>query len=232
MADNSVQTGADTIRDKDRAGVKTQIVGLDLTPAGATETLMAGTLPVSVVASTYLYRGRAGTFRTPGRAGVAGQKLLSIFNATGSGRVVTVNNMYVDLTTTVVKAVTVLPPVIRVYRIAAAPTGGTALTKVAKDSALTSSASVTLAGDASVDGTSSTTALTAVTTAGATLTQEFAPRLITAAGYEMFDRTEFFSSTMVTVRPGEGLVLALDYTLATQNPVTDMWVASVDWDEA
>lgn len=47
MADNSVQTGADTIRDKDRAGVKTQIVGLDLNVSG-TETLMAGTMPISV----------------------------------------------------------------------------------------------------------------------------------------------------------------------------------------
>jgi hypothetical protein len=36
----------DTIRDKDRAGVKTQIVGLDLNIAGA-ETLMAGSLPVT-----------------------------------------------------------------------------------------------------------------------------------------------------------------------------------------
>lgn len=49
MADNTLlNTGAggDTIRDKDRAGVKTQIVALDLNPAG-TETLMAGLMPIS-----------------------------------------------------------------------------------------------------------------------------------------------------------------------------------------
>lgn len=42
MADNSVQGGADTIRDKDRAGVKTQIFGIDLGIGTATEQLMAG----------------------------------------------------------------------------------------------------------------------------------------------------------------------------------------------
>lgn len=51
MADNTQVTsgGGDVIRDKDRAGVKTQIVAMDLNPAGA-ETLMAGTMPVSVSA--------------------------------------------------------------------------------------------------------------------------------------------------------------------------------------
>lgn len=52
MADNSAQAGADTIRDKDRAGVKTQIVGLDLGIGTATETLMAGTLPVTWAGDT------------------------------------------------------------------------------------------------------------------------------------------------------------------------------------
>lgn len=49
MADNTVLdpgAGGDTIRDVDHAGVKTQIVGLDLNPAGA-ESLMAGTMPVN-----------------------------------------------------------------------------------------------------------------------------------------------------------------------------------------
>ena len=29
----------------------------------------------------------------------------------------------------------------------------------------------------------------------------------------------------------EGLCVFLDYTLATQNPVTDMWVVSIEWEE-
>jgi len=39
VADNSTQGGADTIRDKDRTGVKTQIQGLDLNIGGASEVL-------------------------------------------------------------------------------------------------------------------------------------------------------------------------------------------------
>jgi hypothetical protein len=49
MADNTTlnsMTGGDVVRDKDRAGVKTQIVALDLNPAGS-ETLMGGSMPVT-----------------------------------------------------------------------------------------------------------------------------------------------------------------------------------------
>jgi hypothetical protein len=49
MANNTVLNvgaGGDSIRDLDRSGVKTQIVAIDLNPAGA-ETLMAGAMPVS-----------------------------------------------------------------------------------------------------------------------------------------------------------------------------------------
>jgi hypothetical protein len=49
MADNTTLnagSGGDTMRDKDRAGIKTPIVALDLNPAGS-ETLMAGAMPVT-----------------------------------------------------------------------------------------------------------------------------------------------------------------------------------------
>jgi len=48
MADNSSQGGSDTIRDKDRAGVKTQIVGLDVGIGTGTEALMSDTNPLPV----------------------------------------------------------------------------------------------------------------------------------------------------------------------------------------
>lgn len=138
----------------------------------------------------------------------------------------------VDLAVTVVKAVTVLPPLIRVCRFTALPTNGTALTKVTEDTTLSSNASVTVFGDASADGTSSGTALTVTIPANNVLTQEYAPRLITAAGYEMFDRTEFLKDMdPIVLRPLEGLVVFLDYTLATQNPVTDMWTVTCRWTE-
>jgi hypothetical protein len=176
----------------------------------------------------------ANTFRIPGRAGTAGQKLMSLFNATGSGVVARVSKITVDLVATVIKAVTVLPPVIRVYKVTVLPTNGTAVTKVSRNSFLTgSSSSITVLGDASADGTNSGTALTATLPAGAVLTQEFAPRLITAAGYEMFDRTEFLNDgEEIVLHALEGIVVMLDYTLATQNPTTDMWVVGTHWSEA
>jgi hypothetical protein len=179
------------------------------------------------------YRGRASTFRIPGRAGTTGQKLFSIHNATGSTVLVDVEKVVVDMTATVVKAVTVLPPAVRVYRVTVLPTNGTAVTKVARDTALSSSASVTILQDASADGTSSGTALTATLPAGSVIESAFAPRLITAAGYEMLDAATFLEATdeHCTLRPLEGLVVQLDYTLATQNPVTDMWLVTVKWSE-
>jgi len=178
------------------------------------------------------YSGRVATFRTPGRAGTVGQKLFALHNATGSTVVVHVNMIAIDLVQTVVKAVTVLPPMIRAWKVTVLPTLGTALTKTPLDSALSSSASVTVFGDASADGTSSASALTATLPAGTKLTQEYAPRLITAAGYEMFDRTTFFDGdTFVTLRALEGIVVFADYVLATQNPITDMWLVTCEWDE-
>lgn len=223
MADNSLQSGSDTIRDKDRSGVKTQIFGLDLNPGGATEVLQ--TYPK--------YVGRSGSFRTPGRAGTTGQKLHSIYNGSLSAVKVTVTFCAIDLVQTVIKAVTVQPPIVRLYKVTVLPTLGTSLSKTQiGGSGSSSDSNVTVAGDASADGTGSVTALTATLPSGAFVTQEFAPRMITAAGYEMADRMEFFGQgSGIDLPAGTGLVLALDYTLATQNPTTDMWVSVMEWTE-
>jgi hypothetical protein len=177
------------------------------------------------------FRGRAQTFRTPGRAGTTGQKIFALHNATGSTKVVHVNQLTIDCIQTAVIAVTVVPPIIRVHRFTAVPTNGTALTKVAKDTALSSSASVTAWGDASADGTGSSTALAVTIPAGSMITQEFAPRLITAVGYEMFDRTEMLVGFDLVLRALEGIVVNLDYTTTTANPTTTHWVAGCDWFE-
>ena len=176
-----------------------------------------------------LYRGRAASFRMPGRAGTAGQRLMTMHNATASTILVDINRIHVDLAVTVVKAVTVLPPLVRVSRITTLPTGGTAMTKSPEDTALSSSASLTLLQDAQAEGTSSASALSA--TALSTVVQEFAPRLITAAGYEPFDNKVFLETGLIVLRALEGLTLDLVYTLATQNPVTDMWSCGLRWTE-
>lgn len=181
------------------------------------------------------FRGRVNTFRTPGRAGTTGQKIFALHNATASPRKVHVNQISVDMVATVIKAVTVLPPVIRIRRFTAVPTNGTVLTKGALDNLLTSDAAITAWGDASADSALSGTALTITIpagAAGASLAQAYAPRLITAVGYEMFDREEFLEEEDVILGPLEGIVVFLDYTLTTQNPATDMWIVGCDWDEA
>ena len=214
MADNlgyTPGTGA-TIATKDVGGVHYQ----RFIPSGEVEAT---------------FRGRASTFRTVGRAGATARRYLTISNAAASGKVVYINQMSVDFAQLAAMLVTVIPPAIRVYRIAALPTGGTALTKVAKDTALTSSASITLLGDASADGTNSAVALAAVTTAGSALTQEFFPRLITGAGYEVADRIELLEGKNVVLRAGEGIVLSSDITLATQEPAGVLTIATIDWYE-
>lgn len=185
-----------------------------------------------VDASTLSFKGSVMSFRTPGRAGTAGQKILALHNATGSSRVVRINKVVVDVTATVIKAVTVLPPVVRLWKFTTIPTNGTSLSKASRDSNLTSNASVTVWGDASADGTGSGTTLTVTLPAGNIITEEFAPRLITAAGYEISDRIEFLlGEEDCTLRALEGVCVFLDYVLATQNPTTDMWLAGIHFTE-
>jgi hypothetical protein len=176
------------------------------------------------------YMGRFSTFKTPGRAAVQ-QKAAAIHNATGSPVLVAVKKIKIDMLSTVAKAVTVVPPVIRICRFTALPTNGTAMTKVPVDTALTSSASVTVWGDASADGTGSATTLTI--TQGAVLSSVYAPRMITAAGYEMMDREVFFEAdSEIILRALEGVVVFLDAAvITTGNPATDQWIISMEWDE-
>jgi len=178
------------------------------------------------------YVGRASSFRTPGRAGTTGQKLLSLHNASGSKVKVRVSKLFVDLSQTVIKAVTVIPVIVRVWKVTVLPTNGTALTKVPIDSTYSSSASVTILGDASADATGSATTLTATLPAGMFVAQEYSSRLITGAGYEPWDREVFLDGDdFVTLNALEGIVVFLDYTVAGANPITDMWLATVQWEE-
>lgn len=186
------------------------------------------------------YRGRANTLRAPGRAGTTGQKILSLHNATGSAVKVKVTKVWVDLAHTAAAGIapTIVPPVVRLWKVTVLPTNGTALTKVPLDSALASNASVTVLGDASADGTSSATTLTATLPGGTIITQEFAPRILvvgTSAStfVELFDHASFLDGDdeSVILNALEGIVVFVDYTVATANPTSDMWVAGVEWEE-
>jgi hypothetical protein len=235
MADNTtlnVGSGGDVIATDDIGGVKYQIVknafGAD---NSVTQVSALAPFPVTET-NAALFIGRACTFRTLGRAGTTGQKILSLHNATGSSITVTVTKVFVDLYCTVVKAVTVPPPIIRLWKVTVLPTNGTALAKTKIGGSSTSNASITVLGDASADGTGSGTTLTATLPTGTFISQQTAARLITAAGYEIVDRVDFLDDgTEVVLGALEGLVVFLDYTVATSNPTTDMWFAGVEWEE-
>jgi hypothetical protein len=181
------------------------------------------------------YSGRAGIYRTPGRALTSGpgRPIVTLWNAAASGVQVDLATVTVDVVQTAIKAVTVVPPAVRIHRITAAPTGGSALTKMPNASSGTSNANVTLLQDASADGTASGTAL--AVTLGAMATQEFAPRLIqsTAASiiYEPADRMEFLSTGPITLAPGEGACCYIAYPVAASEPTTDFWIANIYWKE-
>lgn len=227
-------TGAATETTLSGINTKTPALG-QAVMASSTPVVIASNqtaIPVSVGAASVLFKGRASTFRTPGRAGTAGQNIMSIHNATGSAVTVTVNKVVVDLYQTVVKAITVPPPNIRIWKVTVLPTNGTALAKTKIGGTTTSSASVDVRGDASADGTGSATTLTTTRPAGTFIGQKFASRNITAAGYEIADTIEFLDGSEVTLSALEGLVVFLDYTVATMNPVTDMWTAVVEWSES
>jgi hypothetical protein len=178
------------------------------------------------------YSGRVSTFITPGRAAV-GQKLLALHNATGSSVIVCVNRITVDVLHTAVKAVTIVPPVVRIHRFTAIPTNGTTLTKTPMDSSQSSNASVTAWGDASADGTGSGTTLTVTIPAGSCLHQKYGPRVFTAVGYEPIDTAPFFEGEPdITLRALEGICVFLDQAVVTTgNPSTDRWISTIDWEE-
>lgn len=174
------------------------------------------------------YQGRCSTFRITART-TATQNLLTIWNGSATN-LVAVNRVLFDTYMTAVKAITAHPQIVRVSRITAAPTNGTAMTKVAIDTAQTSDAAVVVTGDASADGTNSASALTA--TPAGVLTQEVVSRIVGTLGavFEPADRMEFFvGATDVILRQNQGLVLHLAAPAA--QVATDFFVAVVDWEE-
>lgn len=175
------------------------------------------------------FRGRSCSFKTLGVAGTAGQKIATIFNAAGSTVIADVELFAFDVAQTAARVVA--PPLLRAHKLTAAPTGGTAMTKIGSDSALSSSASMTLLQATASDG-GAATAITATPAVNTIVNQEVVPRALTLVGYEQIDRIEWFNgSGPWTLRAGEGLVFNLDYTVATSNPITDNYNFQFMWSE-
>lgn len=185
------------------------------------------------------YKGRINSFRTPGRASTS-QNILSLHNATGSLIKVRVSKIWFDVIHAAAAGIapTIIAPIIRVWKVTVLPTNGTALTKVPLDSTLASSASVTVLGDASADGTGSGTTLTATLPAGTFAAQEAIPRMLvvgTSASTfeETLDRAVFFQEdgSFITLNALEGIVLNVSAATTTGNPTTDHYVAGLEWEE-
>lgn len=181
------------------------------------------------------YVGFASTFKMPGIAGTAGQKLFSIYNGPATAKPVTVRvfGVTVGLYETVVKAVTVPAVVLRLWKVTVAPTNGSAVTKVAANSgSVAASSSVTVLQDASADGTSSSPTLTATLPAGTWVAQKIAPRAITAAGWLGLPDVQLLDNgATVELRSNEGLVVFADYVDAVSNPTTDRWTVSCSYEQ-
>ena len=186
---------------------------------------ISGTVAIGA-GTTATYKGRACGFRTPARVALT-QPIFTFWNGSAS-KICRIKYVGVDAISTAIKAATVIPALVRFYRCTAAPTNGATVTKAPEDSTLTSDANIIIRCDASADGTIAASAL-AATAVGGALTQEYAPRLITAAGYEMFDKSEFFQTSEIVLRPSEGLIVRLE---APANMViTDHYIVNTIWTE-
>jgi len=162
-----------------------------------------------------------------GIAGMTGQRIFSIHNATGSSVAVAVNQITVDLYQTAPKLPVRIAPIIRLYKVTVLPTGGQAVTKVSEDSGgpATSSSVTVLEHDLVLP-------IIATLPAGAVITQEFAPRLLSTVSHQAADRLEFLTGPWsIKLHPLEGIVVELAYTSSTQNPITDQWVVTCQWEE-
>ena len=181
----------------------------------------------------YEYSGFVSTFRTPGRAGTAGQKIFAIHNgaADASPTVVSVTKISVSMYATVVKAVTMAPPILKLWKVTVLPTLGAVATKVVDNTDGEAADSlVRVFQDADADGTSATAgALTATLPAGTFIKSIPAPRMITAVGVDAPQVIDFDLGKPIKLRNVEGLVVFLDYTDAGSNPTTDMWTVNCEF---
>lgn len=165
------------------------------------------------------------SFRTPGRAATT-QNLLSISNATGSGVVVEIRQLTVQIDNTSVANVSWANQ-FKASRIGTAPTNGTLLTPTMVDSTESLDASVTVRGDASADGTGSGTTLTA--TLGTICWHQFGNRLHTAVGQVIMDDSPMIPVQLaipIKLRANEHLVVGLLANATAANGATVMYIVN------
>ncbi len=188
-------------------------------------------------------RFRSDSFRTPGLGTAAVQPVMTLWNG-NTNKKCTIIMCKVDCVNSAGRLVTVPPPIIRVHKVFAPPTGTNAvvLEKTTKDSSGVSHANVIVRGIASSDGVNVSPANQPLVQTfpnfnGGLITQEFGPRSLPAtasvSGYEKADTTEFFEGKSIVLQPGEGLSLMIDPQGNTNsNPTSTFWVGTMEWFES
>lgn len=193
----------------------------------AADVTKAAPLPVDTDSTRSIsFKGAAGSFRTLGAAALL-QNVFSIENAAGSTVLVRVTGLDVKLDATAV--LTAVLPFIRLSRPTALPTGGTALAKASRDTALASNASVIVRAASASDG-GAATVITA--TQGDMFKAAGGHRMHTAVGQVIVDASSLLPfGEPITLRAGESLLVTVNAAATTSNPATNHWQVGVAWEE-
>jgi len=148
------------------------------------------------------YRGMVASFRIPGLA-TGNHNLFTAFNKTGSTKILAIRRVILQVDDT--GALLTVAPLIQSSRITTLPTGGTVLTKVPFDTALTPDTNCEFMGGASADGTGATITSTAGTRAWA----QFKMRAATQVGQFLYPDEPMIPSiaddTPILLRALEGI---------------------------
>jgi hypothetical protein len=197
---------------------------------GATVNLMVAVQRVSpILERLTLFDGLVAGFRTLGTAAVP-QNLFSIENGASSTVLVAVKRLAIEMDATA--ALLTVAPEFVVTRPTAIPTGGTAMTKVGQDTALTSNANVVIRAGTASDG-GAATAITATAGTGR-LWHQFQMRMATQVGQvpgeDMNLLPMLVENDPMILRANQALLVQVIGTAAS-NAATNHYVCKVAWEE-
>lgn len=175
------------------------------------------------------FKGMVGSFRMIGSAATP-QNLFSLEHATGSGLIVAVRRLSVQMDATALMAS--VAEQFKASRATGTPAGGQTLTKVGFDTNQSSHANVTARCGASADGTN--VAITGLT-AGTTGWHQFAMRMHTLAGQVLMEDESCIpiicADDPCYLRPGETLLLQGINGTAANNLATNHYIVNCVWEE-
>lgn len=219
---------------ENRVGVTDQTAGAGVVEVRTRQRTVGGSaveeqyvIPISERVASY--KGTVSSWRTLGNAATP-QNIFTLSNTTGSTVLLAVRRLTVQMDATAV-LITVAPQ-FKLSRATGAPTGGTALSKVAFDSALSSSANVSALGATASDG-GAASAITA--TAGNTLWQQYNFRLHTAVGQVLTPDSglvpNLCENDPMILRANEHLLVQVVASAAASNAATNHYIVQAMFEE-